>query len=57
LLALLAAVFLVATIGEILGAGAFSATAQVFVIAWNLIGAAIIFGMLVFSVREALGRS
>jgi hypothetical protein len=56
LLALLAAVFLVATIGEILGAGAFSGTAQVFVVLWNLIGAAIIFGMLAFSAREALGR-
>jgi hypothetical protein len=56
-LALLALVFLVATIGEIVGAGAFTGAAQILVVAWNLIGAAIIFGMLVFGSQEALGRS
>jgi hypothetical protein len=56
LLALLAAVFFVATLGEVFGAGVFSGVTQAFVIAWNLVGAAIIAAMGVFAVREALGR-
>lgn len=56
LLALLAAVFFVATLGELVGAGAFSGLTQAFVVAWSLIGAAIIAAMGVFAVREAIGR-
>jgi hypothetical protein len=55
-LALLAAVFFVATLGEVFGAGAFSGLTQVFVIAWNVVGAAIIAAMGLFGVREAFGR-
>lgn len=56
LLALLAVVFSVATLGEVVGAGTFTGATQALVIIWNLIGAGIILGMLAFSVREALGR-
>ena len=56
ILAVLAAIFLVPTLGEILGAAAFSGLTQVFVIVWSLVGAAIIAGVFVFGVREALGR-
>jgi hypothetical protein len=54
LLAVLAAIFLVPTLGELLGAGAFSGVAQVFVIGWSLIGAAMIAAICVSGVREAL---
>lgn len=56
LLAILAGVFIVATLGEIVGARVFSGATQALVVTWNLIGSAIILGMLAFSVREALGR-
>jgi hypothetical protein len=56
LLAVLAAIFLVPTLGEMLGAGAFSGVAQVFVIGWSLIGAAMIAAICVSGVREALGQ-
>jgi hypothetical protein len=56
LLTVLAAIFLVPTLGEMFGAGAFSGAAQVFVIGWSLIGAAMIAAIGVFGVREALGR-
>lgn len=54
LLALLAAVFFVATLGEILGASAFSGPTQIFVIAWNLVGSGLIAAMFAFGAREAL---
>lgn len=57
LLALLATIFFVATLGEVFGAEAFRGMTQAFVIAWNLIGAAMIAAMFVFGVREALGRA
>jgi hypothetical protein len=57
LLALLAGVFFVATVGEIIGAGAFTGPTQVFVIAWNLLGAALIAGMFAFGAGEALRRA
>jgi hypothetical protein len=56
LLALLSAVFFVATLGEVFGAGAFSGLTRAFVIAWSLVGALMIAAMGVFGVREALGR-
>ena len=52
--ALAAAVFFVATLGEIFGAGAFSGLTQLVVIVWNLIGAAMIATMFWFGIREAL---
>jgi hypothetical protein len=55
LLAVLTAIFLVPTVGEVLGAGAFSGVAQVFVIGWSLIGAGMLAAICVFGVREALG--
>jgi hypothetical protein len=57
LLAVLGAVFTIPTLGELFGAGAFSGIAQLFVIGWSLIGAAILAAMCAFGVREALGRS
>jgi hypothetical protein len=54
LLAFLAGVFFVATVGEIVGAGAFSGPTQIFVIAWNLLGAVLIAAMFAFGAREAL---
>jgi hypothetical protein len=57
LLAVLGAVFIIPTLGELFGAGAFSGIAQLFVIGWSLIGAAILAAMCAFGVREALGRS
>jgi hypothetical protein len=56
-LALLAVVFFVATLGEVFGSGAFSGATQLFVILWNLLGAALIAAMFVFGGREALRRT
>jgi hypothetical protein len=54
MLALLAGVFFVATLGEVFGSGAFSGPTQLFVILWNLFGGALIAAMFVFGGREAL---
>lgn len=54
LLAILAAVFFIPTLGEITGAGAFSGATQVFVIVWALIGLAILVLMLWSGAREAI---
>lgn len=56
LLALLAAIFLLPTLGELFGAGAFTGVAQIFVIGWSLIGAAMLAALCAFAVREALRR-
>jgi hypothetical protein len=56
LLALLAGIFFVATLGEIFGASAFSGPTQIFVIAWNLLGTVLIAAMFAFATREALRR-
>jgi hypothetical protein len=57
LLALLGGVFFAATLGEVIGASAFSGPTQIFVIAWNLIGAVLIAVMFAFGAREALRRA
>lgn len=56
LLAVLAAISFVPTLGETFGAGAFSGVTRVFVIMWSLVGTAIIAAVFVFGVREALAR-
>jgi len=56
LLVLLAGVFFVATLGEVIGASAFSGPTQIFVIGWNLLGALLIAAMFAFGAREALRR-
>jgi hypothetical protein len=57
LLALIAGVFFVPTLGEVFGASAFSGLTQIFVIAWNLVGAGLIAGMFAFGAGEALRRT
>ena len=56
-LALLGAASLIPSFGEVMGAGAFSGPVYVFVVVWDLIGIAIILGMIAFGAREALSRS
>jgi hypothetical protein len=56
LLLLLAGVFFVATIGEVIGASAFRGPTRIFVIAWNLLGAVLIAGMFASGAREAVRR-
>ena len=56
LLVLLAGVFFVATLGEVIRASAFSGPTQIFVIGWNLLGALLIAAMFAFGAREALRR-
>lgn len=55
-LALLAIVFFIATIGELIGAGAFGGLAQVVVIIWSVLGAALIALMFLSATREAFSR-
>jgi hypothetical protein len=54
LLAIIAAVFFVPSLGELMGAGAFSGLTQIFVIVWSLLGLAIIIVMFWSGAREAL---
>jgi hypothetical protein len=55
-LALLSIVFFIATIGELIGSGAFSGLAQVVVVIWSVLGAAVIALMFLSGIREVLRR-
>lgn len=56
ILALLSIVFVVATVGELIAAGAFGGLAQVVVIVWSVVGAALIALMFLSATREVFSR-